>query len=175
MARLTVEDLNALREKLIAEAEQSDIIKLLICGGTGCHATGSIPVLDALEKEIGEKGLGDKFQVVETGCNGFCAMGPILVVHPEGVFYQKLSAEDVPELVEEHLINGRHVERLLYKEPGTKNIIPLQNDIPFFGNQMPRALRNKGLIDPEKIDDYIARDGYAGERKRCLKCLPKRL
>ena len=175
MARLTVEDLKALREKLTAEAEQSDSVKLLICGGTGCHATGSIPVRDALEKEIGDKGLEDKFQVVETGCNGFCAMGPLLVVHPEGVFYQKLSTDDVPELVEEHLINGRHVERLLYKEPGTKNIIPLQKDIPFFGNQMPRALRNKGLIDPEKIDDYITRDGYAGEAKALFEMSPEEI
>jgi NADH:ubiquinone oxidoreductase subunit F (NADH-binding)/(2Fe-2S) ferredoxin/NAD-dependent dihydropyrimidine dehydrogenase PreA subunit len=173
MARLTVEDLKALREKLSAEAEQSDIIQLLICGGTGCYATGSIPVRDALEKEIGDKGLGDKFKVVETGCNGFCAKGPLLVVHPEGVFYQKLTANDVPELVEEHLINGRHVERLLYKEPGTKKIIPLQKDIPFFGNQMPRALRNKGLIDPEKIDDYIAREGYAGEAKALFEMSPE--
>ena len=133
MTKLSVEELKQLRTKLISESESKTETKLLVCGGTGCHATGSIALKEALEKEIAEKGLGETFRVVETGCNGFCAMGPILVVHPEGVFYQKVSADDIPELVEEHFVNGRHVTRLLYKDPGTKETIPLQQDIPFFG------------------------------------------
>jgi len=173
MARLTVESLKQLRETLIAQAAANPMIKLLLCGGTGCHATGSIPVKEALVQEVETRGLNNKMQVIETGCNGFCAMGPILVVYPEGVFYQKLSAADVPELVEQHLINGKVVERLLYKLPESKEKIAHQVDIPFFGHQMPRALRNKGMVDPEKIEDYIERDGYLGAAKALFEMTPK--
>jgi NADH-quinone oxidoreductase subunit F/NAD(P)H dehydrogenase (quinone)/NADP-reducing hydrogenase subunit HndC len=173
MEKLTVERLKDVREKLISDEDRKNKTYLLICGGTGCHATGSIPVKEALEKEIENRDLGDKFKVVETGCNGFCAVGPILTIFPEGAFYQKLSAEDVPELVEEHLIKGNFVEKLLYKDPVSKKVIPLQNDIPFFSNQMPRSLRNKGLIDPEQLDDYIATDGYLGAAKALFEMTPK--
>ncbi len=173
MEKLTVERLNDLREKLISDEDRKNKTYLLLCGGTGCHATGSIPVKEALEKEIANRELGDKFEVVETGCNGFCAVGPILTIFPEGAFYQKLSAEDVPELVEEHLIKGNFVKKLLYKDPVSKKEIPLQNDIPFFSNQMPRSLRNKGLIDPEQINDYIARDGYLGASRALFEMTPE--
>ena len=98
MARLTVEDLKNLKEKLSVDPER-DKIHLLLCGGTGCHATGSIPVKEALEKEIADKELQDKVKVVETGCNGFCAAGPILGIYPQGVFYQKIKVDDIPEIV----------------------------------------------------------------------------
>ncbi len=173
MDRLTVESLLNLKETLIKEHEAKKQTKLLICGGTGCHATGSIAVKEALIKEIKDKGLEEKVQVVETGCNGFCAMGPLLVVYPDGVFYQKLKAEDAAELVDSHLIKGETVERLLYKDPTSKKRIAHQHDISFFGNQMPRALRNKGLIDPEKITDYIARDGYRGAAKALFEMGPE--
>jgi len=173
MDRLTVEGLHNLRETLVREEEAKKLTKLLICGGTGCHATGSIAVRDALEKEIKDKDLEEKVMLVETGCNGFCAMGPLLVVHPDGVFYQKLTADDAAELVEQHLIKGEIIERLLYKDPTTKKKIAIQHDIPFFGNQMSRALRNKGLIDPEKIDDYIVRDGYCGAAKALFEMKPE--
>jgi NADH-quinone oxidoreductase subunit F/NAD(P)H dehydrogenase (quinone)/NADP-reducing hydrogenase subunit HndC len=175
MEKLTVEGLEALREKLISDEDRQKKTYLLICGGTGCHATGSIQVKEALQKEIQKRDLTDKFKVVETGCNGFCAVGPILGIHPEGAFYQKLSAENVPELVEEHLINGNYVKKLLYKDPVSKKEIPLQDDIPFFANQMPRALRNKGLIDPEQIDDYISRDGYLGAAKALFEMTPEEI
>lgn len=132
----------------------------MLCGGTGCDSTGSEKVRQALVREIERQGLADEVEIVVTGCNGFCAVGPVMVVQPEGIFYQKIQPEDAPELVEEHFLKGRPVKRLFYKEPASKDIIPRMDDIPFFASQMFRAMRNKGLIDPEVIDEYIARDGY---------------
>ncbi|ACN14768.1 NuoF [Desulforapulum autotrophicum HRM2] len=134
--------------------------QLMLCGGTGCDSTGSEKVRQALVREIERQGLADEVEIVVTGCNGFCAVGPVMVVQPEGIFYQKIQPEDAPELVEEHFLKGRPVKRLFYKEPASKDIIPRMDDIPFFASQMFRAMRNKGLIDPEVIDEYIARDGY---------------
>ncbi|GBC59566.1 NADH dehydrogenase [Desulfonema ishimotonii] len=175
MAKLTIEDLKEIKKKKAGEIDSPNVRHLLICGGTGCHATGSIAVKDVLNQEIEKRGLGEKIKVVETGCNGFCAMGPLMVVHPDGTFYQKLKADDIPKVIEEHLINGKPVEKLLYKDPASKKRIPLQNDIPFFAHQMPRALRNKGLIDPESIDDYIARDGYQGVHKALTEMTPEQV
>jgi NADH-quinone oxidoreductase subunit F len=122
-------------------------------------------VKKALLAELNKRGLAEEIKLVETGCNGFCAMGPIMVVYPEGVIYMLIQAEDVPELVEEHLVKGRILQRLLYREPTTEAIIPTMQEIPFFALQDLRVLRNRGLIDPEKIEEYIARDGYAGMAK----------
>ncbi len=148
---------------------------LLICGGTGCQASGSNAVKKALVEEVDKRGLAEEIKIVETGCNGFCALGPILVVYPEGVIYISLKADDMPQLVEEHLIKGRIVERLLYREPGTDQIIPTMQDIPFFALQELRVLRNRGLIDPEKIEEYIARDGYAGMAKALTEMKPEQI
>ncbi|MBE9547717.1 MAG: FAD-dependent oxidoreductase [Proteobacteria bacterium] len=148
---------------------------LLLCGGTGCHATGSLKVKKALLAELDKRGLSDEIKVVETGCNGFCAMGPIMVVYPDGIVYMLIKPEDIPELVEEHLIKGRPLERLLYKEPVTEEVIPTMQEIPFFAHQELRVLRNRGLIDPEKIDEYIARDGYAGMAKALTEMTPEEI
>ena len=148
---------------------------LLLCGGTGCHASGSPGVKSALLEEIVKRKLADEVKVVETGCNGFCALGPIMVVYPEGVIYMNLKPEDMPELVEEHLVKGRVVEKLLYREPGTDKTIPTMQDIPFFAHQELRALRNRGLIDPEKIEEYIARDGYQGMAKALTEMTPEQI
>jgi NADH-quinone oxidoreductase subunit F/NAD(P)H dehydrogenase (quinone)/NADP-reducing hydrogenase subunit HndC len=165
MGKFTIAELNAVQEKAAAVLNEPDVFHLMVCGGTGCHATGSIAVIERLREDVAQKGLQDKVRVIETGCNGFCAMGPILVVHPGDIFYQKLSADDVSVIIDEHIINGKPVEKYFYKDPVSKKKIPSQDDIPFFANQMPRALRNKGLIDPESIDDYIARDGYQAVAK----------
>ena len=175
MAKLSVDDLKQIKERAADSVAFQDKTYLLICGGTGCHATGSIPIKEALLKEVNGNGLAEKVKVVETGCNGFCAKGPLLVVQPDNIFYQKLSVEDIPELVQEQLVNGKPVERLLYKDPVTKKRIPEQTEIPFFAHQMPRALRNKGVIDPEQIDDYIARDGYLGAAKALLEMTPMQI
>ncbi|OPY91292.1 MAG: NADP-reducing hydrogenase subunit HndC [Syntrophaceae bacterium PtaU1.Bin231] len=146
---------------------------LLICGGTGCHASGSLAVKNALVEEIKKRDLAEEIKIVETGCNGFCAMGPIMVVYPEGIVYMQLKPEDMPELVEEHLIKGRPVERLFYQEPSTAEKIPSMQEIPFFAHQELRVLRNRGLIDPENIEEYIARDGYAGMAKALTEMSPE--
>jgi NADH:ubiquinone oxidoreductase subunit F (NADH-binding)/(2Fe-2S) ferredoxin/Pyruvate/2-oxoacid:ferredoxin oxidoreductase delta subunit len=165
MGKFTIAELNAVQEKATAVLSEPDVFHLMVCGGTGCHATGSIAVIERLREEVAQKGLQKKVRVIETGCNGFCAMGPIMVVHPGDIFYQKLTADDVSVIIDDHIINGKPVEKYFYKDPVSKKKIPSQDDIPFFANQMPRALRNKGLIDPESIDDYIARDGYQAVAK----------
>jgi NADH:ubiquinone oxidoreductase subunit F (NADH-binding)/(2Fe-2S) ferredoxin/NAD-dependent dihydropyrimidine dehydrogenase PreA subunit len=172
MPKLTRDDLNSIKQKSAPRMAFQDKTYLLLCGGTGCHATGSVKVKDALQLEIDAKGLSDRVEVVETGCNGFCAMGPIMVVHPGDIFYQKIKLDDIPAIVESHLINGKPVEKLLYTDPVSKKSLATQTEIPFFAHQMPRALRNKGLIDPESIDDYIGRDGYFGAARALLDIQP---
>jgi NADH:ubiquinone oxidoreductase subunit F (NADH-binding)/(2Fe-2S) ferredoxin/NAD-dependent dihydropyrimidine dehydrogenase PreA subunit len=135
-------------------------IQLMVCAGTGCVSNHSFEIKEALEKEIIKQKLEREAQVVMTGCNGFCGAGPILVVQPDGIFYQLLKKSDIPLLVEEHLLKGRPVKKLMYTPPVEKLPIPKMSEIPFFANQTLIALRNRGLIDPENIDDYIARDGY---------------
>ena len=145
---------------------------IMVCAGTGCLACGTVKVNESLKAELQKRGLEDEIQVVLTGCNGFCANGPIMAVFPEGIFYQKLKPEDIPYIVEEHLLKGRPVEKFMYKEVEKKTSVPAMKDIPFFNLQVLRALRNKGLIDPEKIEDYIARDGYHAAAKALLHMTP---
>src|SRR3989338_8876994 len=148
---------------------------LMICAGTGCVACGSVKIKDLLKTELKNKGLENEIQIVLTGCNGFCANGPIMAVLPEGIFYQKLKPEDIPFLVEEHFLKGRPVEKFMYKELEKKTAVPAMRDIPFFNLQILRVLRNKGLIDPEKIEDYIARDGYEAAAKALLQMTPEQI
>ncbi|MFP4571596.1 MAG: NADH-quinone oxidoreductase subunit NuoF [Desulfobacterales bacterium] len=150
-------------------------LHLMLCSGTGCHASGSRSFHDALDAELQKHGLEQEIQVIETGCNGFCALGPVMVVEPEGIFYQQLRAKDAAELVESHFLKGRPVERLMYKDPASKKVIPLMSDIPFFSNQLIWAMRNKGLINPEDIDEYIARDGYFGMAKALTEMTPEEI
>ena len=148
---------------------------ILLCGGTGCRASGSLAVKKALTDELVKRDLSDEIKIIETGCQGFCAMGPNMVVYPDGIMYMLVRPDDIPELVEEHFIKGRPLERLLYKEPATEEAIPTMNEIPFFAHQELRVLRNKGLIDPEKIDEYIARDGYSGMAKALTEMTPEEI
>ncbi|MEW5913714.1 MAG: NADH-quinone oxidoreductase subunit NuoF [Thermodesulfobacteriota bacterium] len=148
---------------------------MLVCGGTGCQAAGSIQFKKALEAELKKRDVGQEVAVVETGCNGFCAMGPVLVTYPEGIFYVGLTKEDVPELVEEHVLKGRPVARLFYKEPTAKKLIPEMHDIPFFAHQQLIALRNRGMLDAENIDEYIARDGYQALAKALTQMTPEEI
>ncbi len=141
---------------------------VLVCGGTGCTSSGSMKIGDALEAQIAEKGLQDEVQVVRTGCFGLCALGPVMIVYPEGTFYSCVQLEDVPEIVEEHLLKGRPVDRLIHRDgDGDEVIAKALNDTNFYKKQIRVALRNCGLIDPENIDEYIAMDGYQALGK-CL-------
>jgi NADP-reducing hydrogenase subunit HndC len=140
-------------------------IELMLCTGTGCVAGGAYKIKDALEKELKKHGLDKEITVVTTGCNGFCGQGPLMVVEPDKIFYGWLKPEDIPYLVEEHFLKGRPVKKLMFVPPEKKEPVPLVSDIPFFKKQLLVVLRNKGIIDPEKIEDYIARDGYAALEK----------
>jgi NADH-quinone oxidoreductase subunit F len=160
----SLETLHKIKHKVL-ESQRQYRLRLMLCGGTGCRASGTHSFKAALAEEIAHRGLGDEILVTETGCNGFCAVGPVMLILPEDTFYLGLRPEDVPEIVEQHLIKGRRVERLLYEDPQTKQKIPCMHDIPFFSHQLTWTMRNKGYIDPEQIDEYIARDGYAAAAK----------
>jgi NADH:ubiquinone oxidoreductase subunit F (NADH-binding)/(2Fe-2S) ferredoxin/Pyruvate/2-oxoacid:ferredoxin oxidoreductase delta subunit len=145
---------------------------LLVCAGTGCVSCGSFKIKEALEQEVKKRNLQDEIQVVATGCNGFCERGPIVLVQPDGIFYQLLKVEDVPHLVEEHLVKGRPVKKFMYVPPDEKQPVPKMKDIEFFKHQRLIVLRNRGRIDPEKIEEYIAFDGYEALAKALSEMTP---
>lgn len=133
---------------------------LLVCGGTGCVSSDSKLIVQNLEKQIADAGMAEEVQVVTTGCFGFCEKGPIVKVHPDNVFYVEVKPEDVTEIVNEHVIKGRTVGRLLYVEPTMETRIKEHGDMPFYKKQLRVALRNCGYIDPENVEEYISVDGY---------------
>ena len=142
---------------------------ILICGGTGCTSSKSAEIAKSLQAEIANQGLADEVQVVITGCFGLCALGPIMIVYPEGTFYHGVSLDDVQEIVSEHLLKGRPVERLVYHEQNDQDVhhATSLSETTFYSKQKRVALRNCGVIDPENIEEYIANDGYAALGK-CL-------
>ena len=146
---------------------------ILVCAGTGCMSSGSKNVQQAIREALQNNNLQDEVKVVETGCFGFCKMGPIVMVYPEGAFYCQVKPEDAEELVSEHLLKGRIVERLLYREPVTEESIALFNDIGFYKKQHRVALHNCGKIDPERIEEYIAHDGYQALAKVVTSMTPE--
>ena len=148
---------------------------VLVCGGTGCTSSGSEQIIKEMEAQLKANGLENEIKVVKTGCFGLCALGPIMIVYPEGAFYSRVQVEDVKEIVEEHLLKGRIVKRLLYDETikeGTDEIKSL-NEVKFYEKQMRIALRNCGVINPEEIDEYIAFDGYKALAKVLTEMKPE--
>ena len=150
---------------------------VLICGGTGCTSSGSKVLMSTFEAELAKQGLGEEVKVVQTGCFGLCALGPVVIIYPEGTFYSRVKQEDVAEIVAEHLLKGRIVERLVYKDVDESTIeegrhVSL-NDTNFYKTQKRVALRNCGLINPENIDEYIAMDGYAALGKVLTEMTPE--
>ena len=134
--------------------------QVLICGGTGCTSSGSVKIAKRLQEEIDNNGLTDEVMVVRTGCFGLCALGPIMIVYPEGTFYSMVKEEDIAEIVSEHLLKGRIVTRLVYDETVAENEIKSLKETDFYKKQHRIALRNCGVINPECIDEYIGRNGY---------------
>ncbi len=151
--------------------------QVLICGGTGCTSSGSQALINEFETRIEEFGLSEEVKVVRTGCFGLCALGPVVIVYPDGTFYSRVEKDDVKEIVSEHLLKGRQVERLVYSdvdESVKDEIVHASlNDTTFYKSQKRVALRNCGVINPESIDEYIAMDGYAALGKAVTEMTPE--
>jgi NADP-reducing hydrogenase subunit HndC len=146
---------------------------LLVCGGTGCHSSESDAIVCNLRDELEAKGLMDTVQVILTGCFGFCAKGPIVKVMPDNTFYVQVKPEDAQTIVEEHIIKGRKVTRLLYKDPVSKEVVSDSKQMTLFKKQIRIVLRNCGFINPENIDEYIAREGYQALGKVLTEMTPE--
>jgi NADH:ubiquinone oxidoreductase subunit F (NADH-binding)/(2Fe-2S) ferredoxin/NAD-dependent dihydropyrimidine dehydrogenase PreA subunit len=147
--------------------------QVLVCGGTGCTSSGSNDICAALKSELAAKGLEKEVEVVKTGCFGLCELGPIVIVYPEGAFYSQVKVDDVAELVEEHLLKGRIVKRLVYHDAIEDDKIKSLNKVGFYAKQERIALKNCGVIDPENIDEYLAFDGYKALEKALTKMTPQ--
>ena len=183
----TVAELNAARaaalkkvvlrkaNDVIAKEAKSDYkYSVLVCGGTGCTSSHSTDIVDKLNEEIKSLGIEKDVQVILTGCFGLCALGPIMIVYPEGCFYSMVKIEDVPTIVKEHLVGGNPVRELLYKETVAEDgSIKSLNETAFYKKQIRVALRNCGVIDPEDMDEYIAVDGYQALAKVLSECSPE--
>jgi len=148
---------------------------VLVCAGTGCVSGDSYATARALEAEVQKQGLVGEVQVIRTGCQGFCALGPIVIVQPDGIFYCNVTPKVAPHLAREHFLKGRPVTSLMYSPPPEKSPIPALKDIPFFAKQQLVVLRNRGAIDPERIDDYIAVDGYTALVKALTEMSPDQI
>jgi NADH-quinone oxidoreductase subunit F len=148
---------------------------VLVCGGENCSKSGSEQVKEAFAKELKKQKLDQEIKLGDTDCHDFCEMGPLVIVYPEGTFYVRVTPEDVPDIVEEHLINGKVVDRLLYKEPVKEDQLPKYKDLNFYKKQRRVALRNCGSIDPERLDEYVARDGYASLEKALFEFTPEQV
>jgi NADH:ubiquinone oxidoreductase subunit F (NADH-binding)/(2Fe-2S) ferredoxin len=147
--------------------------QVLVCGGTGCTSSGSKDILAAFKAELAKHGIEKEVEVIRTGCFGLCELGPVVIVYPEGAFYSKVSVNDIPELVSEHLVKGRLLKRLLYHETIEEDRIKSLNNVDFYKKQHRIALRNCGVIDPENIDEYLAFDGYKALEKVLTEMKPE--
>ena len=148
---------------------------VLVCGGTGCSSSGSAELIKRFEEQIAKNGLDREVKVVRTGCFGLCEAGPVVIVYPEGTFYSRIRPDDVDEIVSEHLLKGRIVQHLVYKEKADEEQHVTLDNIDFYRPQMRLALRNCGVIDPENIDEYIAFDGYRALAKVLTEMTPEQV
>jgi len=147
---------------------------VLVCGGTGCHSSGSADIIGRFNSELKEHGIEKEVKVVQTGCFGLCEVGPVVIVYPEGAFYSRIKVDDVPEIVAEHLVKGRIVKHLLYHDSIDEDEdIKSLDEVPFYQKQKRVALRNCGVINPENIDEYIAFDGYKALAKVLTEMTPE--
>ncbi len=148
---------------------------ILVCGGTGCTSSGSEKLITEFESQLDRVGMADEVKVIRTGCFGLCALGPIVIVYPEGAFYSRIEVEDVKTIVDEHIVKGRIVKSLLYDESVKEEEVMPLNDTNFYKHQMRIALKNCGVIDPENIDEYIALDGYKALGKVLTEMTPEQV
>ncbi|MFC1498671.1 NAD(P)H-dependent oxidoreductase subunit E, partial [Verrucomicrobiota bacterium] len=162
------EELTAVRKEILS-SQDPERLRIIVCGGTGCRASGSVKLAEALAKEIGKHSESISVQLKVSGCHGFCQQGPLVVIEPRGIFYRKVGLEDVEgdvrDIIEKTIIQGEVVERLLYEDTQTGKSIERYEDIPFYAGQKRIVLRNTGKIDPNSIEDYIAVDGYVALAK----------
>ncbi|MGE5618531.1 MAG: NAD(P)H-dependent oxidoreductase subunit E, partial [Sphingomonadaceae bacterium] len=149
--------------------------QVMVCGGTGCTTSDSLEVMRTLQAEVQRQGLNGEVKIIQSGCRGFCAEGPVMIVYPEGLFYCQVKPHDVPEIVSETLIKGRPVRRLLFQEPESAKKLPTYKDIPFYSKQTRIALRNCGIINPENIEEYIAKDGYEALGRAIFEMTPEQI
>ncbi len=159
-----LQDLERLRETLTAGIDP-DKTCITICAGTGCLAGGCQKVADALFQEVESQGLADEVDIRTTGCHGFCERGPLLVIHPEGIFYERIKAKDVPKIISETVVQGNVIDKLLYTNPQTGEKIVRERDVPFYKLQKRVILEDNSFIDPTSIEDYISRGGYSALAK----------
>jgi NADH-quinone oxidoreductase subunit F len=156
----TPEELERFRESLVASRDP-DKARISVCCGTGCRVYGSMKVIEAFSEEIGGRDLDARIDVVSTGCHGFCEKGPVVVLKPSGIFYQRVAVDDVPEIISETMLKGRVIDKLLYTDPGTGERIAYERDVPFYQKQQRVVLDLNGDIDPTSIEDYLAFGGYS--------------
>ena len=166
------QELEALRKE-IRKARDPNQTLVTICTGTGCHAYGCMNVVSTFKQEIENAGLGGKVAVRTTGCHGFCERGPLVVIHPQGIFYQRVQIDDVTEIVNTTLKDGKVVDRLLYTHPQTEKIATYEQDVPFYSLQKRVIFGNNGLIDPTSLEDYLAIGGYAALAKALFRMKPE--
>lgn len=173
--RLREESNDKVTENSCGLALGSQHLQILICGGTGCKASSSHLIADNLNKTLKESGIADKVEVITTGCFGFCEKGPIVKIIPDNTFYTQVTPEDAEEIVKEHIIGGKKIERLLYTDPKTEQKVSDSKHMDFYRKQLRIALRNCGFIDPENIEEYIARNGYVALANYLLNHTPDKV
>ncbi len=161
--------------RMILQGRDPDKPRITICSGTGCHAYGCEKVTEAFTLEIKDTDLEDRLSVEKTGCHGFCERGPIVVIYPEGIFYQRVKIEDVEEIVSKTIMNNTVIDRLLYEDPSTGRKIIYERDVPFYKRQKRILFGMNGLIDPTRIEDYIAIGGYTALPKVVLNMEPEKV
>jgi len=167
-------ELKQIKEDAVKKSKKGEQL-ITVCGGTGCHASGCKKVIDAFKREVKKRGIGNKVKVKVTGCHGFCERGPIVVIHPKGIFYQQVQSKDVKEILSETVIAGKVIDRLLYVDPLTGKKITYEKDVQFYKGQHRIVFGKNGLIDPYRIEDYFTIGGYESAGKALCDMTPEKI
>lgn len=168
------QELEALRKEILKSRDPNQV-SVAICTGTGCRALGCMNVVSTFKQEIEKAGIGDKVGIRTIGCPGFCEQGPLVVIYPKGIFYQRVQIEDVPDIVDMTLKDDKVVDRLLYTHPQTKNVAIYEKDVPFYNLQKRLIIGNNGLIDPTSLEDYLFIGGYEALTKALFSMKPEEI